>query len=256
MTMPKWHEFMQPVLISLSKRDGLVSSKVIQADMIEHFSLTEEEQAERLSSGQLRFYNRLYWAITDLEKAKLVEYGEKKGTYLITDSGRVFLSNHDGPFTAKELMKECEAFRAWKNGYASKKKSADKGSCADEAAQEQMSPMETMEASYGEMREALIEDLLSMVMSKSPYFFEYLVGRILLAMGYGKGASRGLFITTAKFSSGAREYARGIHTQKIVLVDGHDLAELMINYGVGVSTKATFEVKEPDRDFFDEDAAS
>ncbi len=256
MTMPKWHEFMQPVLISLSKRDGLVSSKEIQADMIEHFSLTEEEQAERLSSGQLRFCNRLYWAITDLEKAKLVEYGEKKGTYLITDSGRVFLSNHDGPFTAKELMKECEAFRAWKNGYASKKKSADKGSCADEAAQEQMSPMETMEASYGEMREALIEDLLSMVMSKSPYFFEYLVGRILLAMGYGEGASRGLFIITAKFSSGAREYARGIHTQKIVLVDGHDLAELMIDYGVGVSTKATFEVKEPDRDFFDEDAAS
>ena len=111
MAMPKWHEFMQPVLVSLSKHDGLVSSKEIQADMIEHFSLTEEEQAERLSSGQLRFYNRLYWAITDLEKAKLVEYGEKKGTYLITDSGRVFLSNHDGPFTAKELMKECEAFR-------------------------------------------------------------------------------------------------------------------------------------------------
>lgn len=83
MAMPKWHEFMQPVLVSLSKHDGLVSSKEIQADMIEHFSLTEEEQAERLSSGQLRFYNRLYWAITDLEKAKLVEYGEKKGTYLI-----------------------------------------------------------------------------------------------------------------------------------------------------------------------------
>lgn len=314
MAMPKWHEFMQPVLVSLSKHDGLVSSKEIQADMIEHFSLTEEEQAERLSSGQLRFYNRLYWAITDLEKAKLVEYGEKKGTYLITDSGRVFLSNHDGPFTAKELMKECEAFRAWKNGYASKKKNADKGSCPDDAAQEQMSPMETMEASYGEMREALIEDLLAMIMSKSPYFFEYLVGRILLAMGYGereesvtvtpkssdegidgtvkedrfgfdtiyyqakrwepsrtvtrpdiqafvgalsgKGASRGLFITTAKFSSGAREYAKGIHTQKIVLVDGHDLAELMIDYGVGVSTKATFEIKEPDKDFFEEDAAS
>lgn len=37
MTMPKWHEFMQPVLVSLSKHDGLVSSKEIQADMIEHF---------------------------------------------------------------------------------------------------------------------------------------------------------------------------------------------------------------------------
>ncbi len=97
MAMPKWHEFMQPVLVSLSKRNGLVSSKEIQADMILHFSLTEEQQDARLATAQLRFYNRLYWAITDLEKAKLVEYGEKKGTYLITDSGRAFLSNHAGP---------------------------------------------------------------------------------------------------------------------------------------------------------------
>ena len=56
MTMPKWHEFMQPVLVSLSKHDGFVSSKEIQADMIEHFSLTEEEQAER-TLGEIRERN-------------------------------------------------------------------------------------------------------------------------------------------------------------------------------------------------------
>jgi restriction endonuclease Mrr len=39
--------------------------------MVDEFNLTDEEQAERLKSGQLRIYNRMYWAITDLEKAKL-----------------------------------------------------------------------------------------------------------------------------------------------------------------------------------------
>ena len=66
----------------------------------------------------------------------------------------------------------------------------------------------------------------------------------------GKGASKGLFITTAKFSKGARDFAEGLHTQKIVLVDGKMLANLMIDYGVGVSTVETFEIKSLDSDFF------
>ncbi|MBW3081776.1 restriction endonuclease [Bifidobacterium sp. 79T10] len=146
-------------------------------------------------------------------------------------------------------------------------------------------------------------------MAQSPYFFEHLVGRLLIAMGYGetpdsaaevtkksgdegidgivkedrlgfdsvyyqakrwdldrtvgrpevqafvgalsgRGADRGLFITTARFSKAAREYAEGIRGQKLVLVDGASLAGLMIDYGVGVSTLKTYEVKAVDTDFF------
>jgi len=60
---------------------------------------------------------------------------------------------------------------------------------------------------------------------------------------------KGLFVTTAKFSSGAKNYAQENH---IVLVDGDKLADLMIEYGVGVSTQQVYEIKKPDLGFFAE----
>ena len=69
----------------------------------------------------------------------------------------------------------------------------------------------------------------------------------------GQGASKGLFITTAKFTKEARQYAEKQHTTKVVLVYGTTLAKLMIEYNLGVSTEATYEIKRIDSDFFAED---
>lgn len=69
----------------------------------------------------------------------------------------------------------------------------------------------------------------------------------------GQGAAKGLFITTAKFTKEARQYAEKQHTTKIVLVDGPALAKLMIEYNLGVSTEATYRIKRIDTDFFAED---
>lgn len=68
----------------------------------------------------------------------------------------------------------------------------------------------------------------------------------------GQRARKGLFITTADFSTDAEEYVSRIDT-KIVLIDGETLAQLMIDYGVGVSTIATYELKKIDTDYFTED---
>lgn len=68
----------------------------------------------------------------------------------------------------------------------------------------------------------------------------------------GQGASKGLFITTAQFSKEAKEYAGKQHTTKIVLIDGIALAKLMIEYNLGVSVEATYEIKKIDSDFFDD----
>lgn len=69
----------------------------------------------------------------------------------------------------------------------------------------------------------------------------------------GQGASKGLFITTARFTKEARQYAEKQHTTKVVLVDGQTLAKLMIEYNLGVSTEAAYEMKRMDSDFFAED---
>ncbi|MDN5852186.1 MAG: restriction endonuclease [Actinomycetia bacterium] len=59
-----------------------------------------------------------------------------------------------------------------------------------------------------------------------------------------------MFITTARFSTGAREYADGVST-RVILVDGERLASLMIRYGVGVQVKRTAQIVEIDEDIFD-----
>ncbi|HMO64533.1 MAG TPA: restriction endonuclease [Verrucomicrobiota bacterium] len=67
----------------------------------------------------------------------------------------------------------------------------------------------------------------------------------------GFRARKGIFITTADFSVEAREYAGRIDS-KIVLIDGRQLCSLMLDFGIGVSTVATYEVKKVDNDYFDE----
>lgn len=61
---------------------------------------------------------------------------------------------------------------------------------------------------------------------------------------------KGLFITTAKFSSGAIQYTNDLQRTKVVLVDGTALMRLMIKHNVGVSVEHTYEVKRIDSDFF------
>ena len=67
----------------------------------------------------------------------------------------------------------------------------------------------------------------------------------------GQKAQKGLFITTAKFSSGARQYAEGnLSGTKVVLVDGKALTRIMIRHNVGVSIEHVYEIKRLDSDFF------
>lgn len=68
---------------------------------------------------------------------------------------------------------------------------------------------------------------------------------------HGQKARKGVFITTSGFSHSAREYASSIEN-RVILIDGEQLADLMIDYCVGVSTVATYEVKSIDSDYFSE----
>ena len=67
-----------------------------------------------------------------------------------------------------------------------------------------------------------------------------------------QGATKGVFITTFTFSPTARQTAQTISlgNQFIRLIDGSELAELMIKHGVGVVTEMTYEVKKLDANYF------
>lgn len=68
----------------------------------------------------------------------------------------------------------------------------------------------------------------------------------------GQGAKKGVFITTARFTSDAREYQPKNET-KIVLIDGDQLADLMIDFDLAVTTTHKFTIKRIDNDYFEEE---
>jgi restriction system protein len=68
----------------------------------------------------------------------------------------------------------------------------------------------------------------------------------------GQGASKGVFITTSTFSKAAQDYTKLNHAFKVSLVNGIELAHLMIDHNLGVSLVQRYDVKRIDSDFFSE----
>jgi len=68
----------------------------------------------------------------------------------------------------------------------------------------------------------------------------------------GQGAKKGIFITTSNFTKEAIEYTPRNET-KIVLIDGEQLAQLMIDYNLGCTPQQAYELKKIDSDYFGEE---
>jgi restriction system protein len=66
-----------------------------------------------------------------------------------------------------------------------------------------------------------------------------------------KGARKGVFITTSRFSQEACEYMERTTNKGIVLIDGDQLAQLMMDHGVDVTTVATYSIQKVDTDYFE-----
>jgi restriction system protein len=67
----------------------------------------------------------------------------------------------------------------------------------------------------------------------------------------GAQTNRGVFITTGRFTAGARQFAQSVAMQ-LVLIDGVELTRLMVRYNVAVQVRQTFELKQIDEEFFEE----
>ncbi len=149
----------------------------------EYFQLSATERAELLASGQQRvFKNRIGWARTYLKKACLIE-APKRGVFKITDRGLKVLSTNplriDGKFL--EQFPEFMEFRE-----ISKK--PNENTLASEPALNMsatVTPEEEIERAYQGLREQLAQELITVILSCSPAFFEQLVVDVLVKMGYG-----------------------------------------------------------------------
>lgn len=72
---------------------------------------------------------------------------------------------------------------------------------------------------------------------------------------HGRGATKGVLLTTSSFTKSAVETAQKNPTMRIVLIDGDRLAALMVRHGVGVRTDRSIDIRKIDLDYFEPDEA-
>jgi restriction system protein len=284
MPVPDYQTFMLPVLAYAGKHASeAVAVKELYDAMAAQFSLTDAERNELLPSGsQTTFANRVGWAATYMKKAGLL-CSPKRGHIQITDLGKQALVSKPTTINTA-FLKNYPSFVAFQGKH---KTDAADDNGADSEPVSKRTPHEILESGYQSLRSELATELLQRVKESSPAFFERLVVELLLKMGYGgsradagkalgKSGDGGIdgiikedrlgldfifiqakcwtdkpvFITTTQFTKEATSYAAGLRNSKIVLIDGEDLADLMIDHGIGVATAATYDVKRLDSDYF------
>jgi len=182
MAIPDYQTCMLPFLRFLgdSKEHSLSEA---EESLGEYFQLSASERAELLASGQQRvFKNRIGWARTYLKKACLIE-APKRGVFKITDRGLKTLATNptriDGKFL--EQFPEFMEFRE----ISKKTNEGPTGLGAALNPSPTVTPEEEIERAYQGLREQLAQELLAVILSCSPAFFEQLVVDVLVKMGYG-----------------------------------------------------------------------
>ncbi len=306
MTIPTYQVCMLPLLRTVQDGNEWIMKDVTSRLCVE-FGLSEDECEEMLPRGNARvIVNRVGWAKAYLKEAGLVA-SIRWGVIKLTDDGKSVLAENLDHIDMKYL----ERFPSFIEFLDRKKATSKKKSTTEVVVETTAStPDDLIVQAYDELRDALAEEVLQQVMAMSDKFFERLVVKLLVAMGYGGsiedagkavgksgdggidgvikedklglgviviqakrwksansvsrpeiqsfagsmegyGANKGVFITTSTFSKPARDYVNQIQ-RKIVLVDGGELAGLMIDHGVGVSTVRTFDLKRLDMDLFQE----
>lgn len=185
MAIPKYETLMLPLLRLLSDDQPHKISDL--ASVLENeFDLSESERLEMLPSGRVTtFRSRVHWAATYMSQAGLVQR-PKRGWIEITQNGKHVLDENPLSLNTKYL----ERFPAFidfrtRSGIKDTSPATQNGVPSAIAAEDPMTPEESLEASYQSITQQLADELLEKLKQGSPRFFERVVVDLLVAMGYG-----------------------------------------------------------------------
>ncbi len=308
--IPDYQSLMLPILRFVEDGKEHRIGDVIEP-LGKKFALSAEEMAEMLPSGRQQvFNNRVHWAKTYLAQAKLLEI-TRRAHFRLTERGRQVLSTNPDKVDNKVLEKFPDF-----NEFKARARESQKGDAAPVVTKVDpytkiLTPDEVLRTTILEMNETLSLELLERIRNAPPAFFEELIVKLLLEMGYGGSreeagraigksgddgidgvidqdrlgldrvylqakrykadnaigsshiqgfsgslgvhkANKGVFVTTSYFTAQAYDFAER-HPLKMVLIDGKQLATLMIQHNVGVRMIDTLHVKKLDEDFFSDE---
>ena len=184
--IPDYQTIMLPMLQLLA--DGRTwSIRELTQAVADHFKLTTEEREQRLPSGQQEIIaNRVGWARSYLKYAGLLS-APSRGRLHITDLGRSTLAESPGRID-NELLKRFPAFREF---FKKKSKPNNQSEPPTLSIEEKRTPHDLIESAYDSLLRATTEEVLTRLKAGSPGFFESVVLRLLMAMGYGGVAGHG-----------------------------------------------------------------
>ena len=190
MPVPDYQTLMLPLLKAVVDRKEYKLNDMVDLLGVQ-FNLTEEERSELLPSGQtFLFGSRVGWAKTYLKKAGLLD-APKRGIITITERGLSLLKQKPTKINVA-LLKQFPEFVE----FQTPKRSDDSPNiptAIDETSTQ--TPDEILDSTYQAIRKSLAQELLNKVVAMSPSFFETLVVKLLVNMGYGgsiKDAGRAL----------------------------------------------------------------
>src|SRR4051794_32525994 len=155
--------------------------------LAERFGLTEPERQEVLPSGQQSiFSNRVAWAKSHLKYAGLLE-NPTRGRVRISELGRKVLAEKPQAINVK-FLKRFPSYCEFIGKSESKPEGEGTGTTVIE---EERTPLELIDVAYQSLALATAEEVLSRLRTFSPTFFEGVVVKLLMAMGYGGVAGHG-----------------------------------------------------------------
>lgn len=306
-SIPKWHEFIDPVVRVLG--DGDADLQDIYARVADRVGLSEEAKAQRTNSArQPVYWNRIGWAITHAKIAGLLE-SPSRARYRLTEEGRARAGTGDA--LGRATLQEYDAYRDYYINLPSRQGEASEPAPASTEAEVDLStssatPTERIDAAVEELNAAL-EDKVYTALHQiaDPYDFEHLVTEFVARLGYGEEfeitprsgdlgvdgivlrdrlgldrvyvqakrykedhpvtaeavrafigslglhrASAGVMITTSTFARTSIDEVSRTHSTNVRLIDGRELAHLMVKYEIGVTVERTIAVKRLDASQF------
>ena len=284
MSIPKYPEF-YPYILKHTDNPKTTGEllKIISPEM----NISEEDLAVRYPSGDKKVRNRLGWAIFDLRTYGLIET-VSRGVYIITKKGKRVRRKHGMNITIHILKEESMEDPESENGPEGTLTPIDMIETATSQLRTEMKTAllenileknpyffeelvvkllknmgygteENLAETTGKSRDEGIDGIIyqdklgfdAIYIQAKKWKDKTSVGRDELQKFagalLGKKAQKGVFITTSSFSEPAKDYAR---QQRIRCIDGEELANLMIDYEVGVKVASRFNVYDIDEDFF------
>ncbi len=177
MAVPDFQTMMLPVLAALADSKPR-SVREVSAIVAKSMSVSEADLQERLPSGYTtKWANRIAWVGTHFNFAGLITR-PARAQMQITERGLRVLK--DNPMRVD--LKVLQQFSDYQN--ARRRKKEDGETVVEE--EPVIPPLETLEKSYDELRKALCAELLELIKSKPPIFFERLVLQLMQRLGYGR----------------------------------------------------------------------